>query len=471
MPVVVKSTSDADVVLAMEDQNRQLSHRKPRLPLAQSRSVPSKASEDQSTRSSFPGGYSVYQILRTALIASLLAVLSCLMFRISPCHSRAVRHRIYRHNRLFTSSRRLCDDEKLRILFCGADRFSVAHLDALHAESKSTDSNISTINVVTRTDKRTGRGLKQITSPPIKSEAVKLGLPLYQIDTFTGWTPPPTDLIIAVSFGLLVPARIINASKYGGINVHPSLLPDLRGAAPVHWAIMLGRKHTGVTIQSLHPQKFDEGVILDQTPAPGIPVNHTWGGLTDTLAAFGAEMLINAIRTRLYVQPYVPLPPRRFDEIALAPRIASEHRQVDFNTLSAEDILRRKNALHKLHSFAQTSTGERIRLVMSWDMHELDEEVPDIHAIFKWQPIGQPFAIETREGEIIRGGGILVNTVDGKTLCIPKVTVEGHPTLPGYTAARRASLIAPFREHHGYHGYRMAWFYAPLSTGHGVSDG
>lgn len=384
------------------------------------------------------------------------------MFRSVWRFGRALRTSRLNPPRTFHFSSRLYDDGKLRILFCGVDKFSVTHLEALHEESQLPDSNISSINVVTRTDKKTGRGLKQLTPTPVKREALRLGLPLFQIDTFKDWNPPPTDLIVAVSFGLLVPARILDASTYGGINVHPSLLPDLRGAAPVHWAIMLGRKHTGVTIQSLHPTKFDEGVILDQTPAPGIPVNHRWGGLTDTLASFGANMLVNVIRNRKYIPPYTPLPPRRFDEIALAPKIAKEHTQIDFNALSLPEILRRRNALSKLHVFARRSSGSIVRIVMS-DMHEFSEKDPDILAICKWQPIGQPFAIET-EDNIVGNGAILVNTIDGRTLCVPTMTVEGQANQASYVAARRAALLTPFRQHHGFRNYRVTWFFSPLFT-------
>jgi methionyl-tRNA formyltransferase len=387
------------------------------------------------------------------------------MFRIATPYVRTLVHSPTRA-RLFHSSLSLQNEEKLRILFCGADRFSVTHLEALHDESKLSNSNIASISVVTKTDKRTGRGLKQITSPPVKTEAVKLGLPVQQIDTFTGWTPPPTDLVVAVSFGLLVPARILEASKYGGINVHPSLLPDLRGAAPVHWAIMLGRKHTGVTIQSLHPTKFDEGVIIDQTPSPGIPVNHKWGGLNDTLAAFGAAMLVNVIREGLYVPPYKPVTPRNFDEIALAPKIASEHRQIDFSALTADDILRRFAALHVLTALALTKDGRRLRVILGPKVDEFASRDAEVRSICKWQPIGQPYAIaDASGGSLGPAGAVFVNTIDGRTLCIEGMTVEGHSPAASLYAAKKAHLISSFRiQHQGVHAYSIAWFHSPLST-------
>jgi methionyl-tRNA formyltransferase len=81
-----------------------------------------------------------------------------------------------------------------------------------------------------------------------------------------------------------VPPRILQKLKYGGLNVHPSLLPDLRGAAPIEHAILSGRNYTGVSVQTLHPLHFDHGVVLAQTPAPGIPIG------PDTTAAALEEM-------------------------------------------------------------------------------------------------------------------------------------------------------------------------------------
>ncbi|KAM0715344.1 hypothetical protein Q7P37_008842 [Cladosporium fusiforme] len=123
--------------------------------------------------------------------------------------------------------------EPLRVLFCGADAFSIDSLRALNELKQRRPEKIASIDVVCRSDKRVGRGLKKIQEVPIKPLTTSLSLPLHQIDTFTGWQPPtPPNLIITVSFGLLVPSRLLHAATYGGINIHPSLLPDLRGPAP-----------------------------------------------------------------------------------------------------------------------------------------------------------------------------------------------------------------------------------------------
>ncbi|KAL2019710.1 hypothetical protein VTK56DRAFT_9247 [Thermocarpiscus australiensis] len=201
--------------------------------------------------------------------------------------------------------------DPLRILFCGSDEFSCVSLRALHEEHKRNADLIRSIDVVVRPSKPTGRGLKVLREVPLRTLADQLRLPVHVRDTFTGWHMPqpngdPINLIIAVSFGLFVPPRLLNASKYGGLNVHPSLLPDLRGPAPLHHALLAERTHTGVTIQTLSPETFDAGTILLQTPAPGIPIppGCTVSQLHDLLAPAGAAMLVEALRAGLHVPPY-----------------------------------------------------------------------------------------------------------------------------------------------------------------------
>ncbi|KAL2171936.1 hypothetical protein VTG60DRAFT_995 [Thermothelomyces hinnuleus] len=151
---------------------------------------------------------------------------------------------------------------------------------------------------------------------PLRGLAKQLDLPIHERDTFTGWNMPqpdgePINLIIAVSFGLFVPPRLIHASKYGGLNVHPSLLPDLRGPAPIHHALLAERDYTGITIQTLSPEAFDAGIPLLQTPAPGVPIPEgcTPKQLHEILAPMGAQLLVQALRAGLHVPPYRPYEP------------------------------------------------------------------------------------------------------------------------------------------------------------------
>lgn len=238
-----------------------------------------------------------------------------------------------RRGRPFIHFKRQSDP--LRILFCGSDAFSCASLRALH-DLKLSDPKgklIKSIDVLVRPGKPTGRGLKRIAIGPLFHLAEELGLPVHKRDTFTGWDLPapghithpetgevvkhraahenshrqPFNLIVAVSFGLFVPPRILGSVRYGGLNVHPSLLPDLRGPAPLQHALLCGRRHTGATVQTLHHKDFDRGDILAQTPYPPgitVPEGCDVQQLHDLLAGEGARLLVETLRGRLHVPPY-----------------------------------------------------------------------------------------------------------------------------------------------------------------------
>ncbi|ROV94507.1 hypothetical protein VMCG_08136 [Cytospora schulzeri] len=243
-------------------------------------------------------------------------------------------HHPKRRARPFIHFKRRSDP--LRILFCGSDAFSCASLRALHAlqHSDSPSSKlIKSIDVLVRPGKPAGRGLKRVAVGPLYHLAEELGLPIHKRDTFTGWDLPPAghithhetgevirhraahdnshrqpfNLIVAVSFGLFVPPRVLNSVRYGGVNVHPSILPDLRGPAPLQHALLCNRTHVGATLQTLHHRDFDRGSVLAQTPyPPGIPIPGDCDvqQLHDLLAEEGARLLVDGLKQRMHVPPY-----------------------------------------------------------------------------------------------------------------------------------------------------------------------
>ena len=158
-------------------------------------------------------------------------------------------------------------------------------------------------------------------------------------------------MVIAVSFGLLIPARLIEGASYGGLNVHPSMLPDLPGAAPVHRALLNQRTHTGVTVQTLHPSKFDAGTRLRQTSFPGIviPKNVTADGLISMLAEEGTGLLLDCLRSGSFVdaqsQRLPDFTPDQIDLVtdgqglAKAPKFNKADSRIDWSLESAESIL------------------------------------------------------------------------------------------------------------------------------------
>ncbi|GAB7342100.1 hypothetical protein MBLNU457_g0375t1 [Dothideomycetes sp. NU457] len=244
--------------------------------------------------------------------------------------------------------------DPLRILFCGADEFSNYSLEALHKLKQAHPDIISSIDVLCKTDKASGRGLKTIRAPPIKSTALTLGLPLHQIDTFTGWTPPFSfNLIIAVSFGLLIPPRILTSATYGGLNVHPSILPDFRGPAPIHRCLLNGDNRTGVSLQTLHPTAFDRGEIVLQTPWLPIPENSTVASLLPTLGTAGADLLTTCLKKKRFLPPYHVRHTDRFKikeyrPFRHAPKITSADHEVDIPKHRSPLLLRKSRVLGKL---------------------------------------------------------------------------------------------------------------------------
>ncbi|KAF2771362.1 Formyltransferase, partial [Teratosphaeria nubilosa] len=235
----------------------------------------------------------------------------------------------------------------LGILFCGADEFSIYSLKALcETKQHSSIGKIASIDVVCRPGKRVGRGLKQIQNPPIHDVAKDLGLPLHELDTFKGWTPPQhINLVVAVSFGLLVPSRILDGAQYGGLNVHPSLLPELRGSAPVQHALLQQKTQTGVSLQTMHPTKFDHGTILDQVAAEIEPESNYFG-LVHQLGPMGAQMLARGIDRGIFVKPLEEI--RNAGKPSYGPKLTPADRQINWQTWTSDELLIRDRVLAKL---------------------------------------------------------------------------------------------------------------------------
>ena len=336
--------------------------------------------------------------------------------------------------------------EPLRILFCGSDDFSIASLKALHAEQIAKPEIIKSIDVVSKVGKRFGRGLKTVREVPIVATATELSLPLHQIDTFTRWQPPQPNgedinLIIAVSFGLFVPPRILNGAKYGGLNVHPSILPDFRGSAPLHHTLLAGCRTTGISLQTLHPQHFDHGVILAQTPLPGfnIPSANEIGvqGLLEIVAPRAAEMLIQGLRDRVYVPPLKEIDQQ--SEITSktltrpAKRITSEDRHINWTTWTSEQILTRNRVLGPLWNNAAriaSTDAPHKRIIWTSGFRIVSIQLENLSP-------GVAVATLNHGGQDC----IYIKTIDDLILEAELAKTEGEQTGPARLVARKAKLI------------------------------
>jgi methionyl-tRNA formyltransferase len=181
---------------------------------------------------------------------------------------------------------------KPKIVFMGTPEFAVPSLDVLIRDD------YPIVAVVTQPDRPKGRG-RTPSPPPIRAVAEKYGIPVVQperlrnkefADYLTGVHP---DLAVVAAFGQILPRAILEIPKMGCINVHPSLLPKYRGAAPINWALIRGEVKTGVTIM-LMDEGTDTGDILTQEETMIKPME-TFGNLNDRLAVMGARLLLATI--------------------------------------------------------------------------------------------------------------------------------------------------------------------------------
>ncbi|UKZ62127.1 uncharacterized protein TrAtP1_003387 [Trichoderma atroviride] len=269
--------------------------------------------------------------------------------------------------------------DPLRVLFCGSDAFSCESLRTLHREHESNRRLIESLDVMVLPPRRTGRGFKEITEVPCKSVAEHLGLRIHQRETFRGWSiPEGTNLIVVVSFGLFVPPRILNSAKYGGLNVHPSLLPHLRGPAPIHHAMMRNEKYTGVSLQTLDPKAFDHGVVLAQTPSPGIPIpaGTTLQQLTESLAKVGAEMLVQGLRDGVHVPPYTSVEwmanQLKGEKLVHAPKVSKGESQINWPEWNSTDVARFLNIFNTVWTHARNDKG-KFKRVLFLDAESVSE--------------------------------------------------------------------------------------------------
>jgi methionyl-tRNA formyltransferase len=349
------------------------------------------------------------------------------------------------------ASRRFCSgstSKPLRILFCGSDTLSSAVLSRLYKESKDPSISIASIDVLCRPGKRSGRGLKNIRELPIKATAQELGLRLHERDTFTGWTPPlvneePINLVVAVSFGLFVPRRILNAAEYGGLNVHPSLLPDLRGPSPIPYAILNGYTETGVSIQTCSTEAFDHGkVLLNISTSIPNPDKITTSELQHILMPPSCDILIDALRQKLYFnQSETPARPWRYDRpLNHAPKIKSEDMRLRRH-MSAEEIVRIQRALGKVWTVVKLKDDSEKRVLL----HDLEVcPMPDeMREIFRTQEnadrVFRPLSLVDQKVEAAKsdswtipmmksadGKGVIVTANGENALLIRKTTMDGR---------------------------------------------
>ena len=235
----------------------------------------------------------------------------------------------------------------MRIIFMGTPDFAEKSLKAIY------EAGHEIIAVVTNPDKPKGRGMKMVSSP-VKQYAEIKGLPLYQpikikennefIETMKQLKP---DLFCVVAYGKILPEELLNIPKYGAINVHGSLLPKYRGAAPIQWAVINGEKETGITTMFMDAGMDTGDMILKEKIE--IDENETTGELWEKLADIGANLLVETVKNiedkvsniqdesnaKNEIKKLVGAQ-KQGEEYTIAPMLKREIANIDWNKTSSE---------------------------------------------------------------------------------------------------------------------------------------
>jgi methionyl-tRNA formyltransferase len=243
------------------------------------------------------------------------------------------------------------------LVFCGTPRFAVPTLEKL------VEAGYSVPLVVTQPDRPRGRGMELALSP-VKEAALRLGLPITQPDKIKAdeefraqLTAIRPDAVIVVGYGRIIPQWMIDLPRFGNLNLHASLLPKYRGAAPIQWAIANGEKVTGVTTMRIDAG-LDTGDILLQRELP-IERDDTADTLGPRLAATGADLMTETLRD-LEAGRITPTP-QDHAKATLAPILTKEDGRIDF-ARSADEILNRLRGFQPWPGAYTTFKGKTLQV-------------------------------------------------------------------------------------------------------------
>lgn len=308
----------------------------------------------------------------------------------------------------------------MRIIFMGTPDFAVNSLEAILAAGHQV------VLAVTQPDKPKGRG-KNMQFPPVKECAIAHEIPVYQprrirepecVDYLRQYDP---ELIVVAAFGQILPMEILTMPKYGCINVHASLLPKYRGAAPIQWAVINGDPVSGVTIQRM-AEGVDTGDIIAKVEVP-LDKKETGGSLFDRLAEAGAALCVEAMASiEAGKATYTPQDEAEATHVSM---IKKEFGSIDW-TQPAVNIERLIRGLNPWPSAFTTLHEKTLKI---WDADVKDENTD--------KPAGTIVKAEKQDLWVQTGDGVLM---------LSEVQLEGKKRMPvdafmrGYTIEQGESF-------------------------------
>lgn len=282
----------------------------------------------------------------------------------------------------------------LNILFMGTPDFAKDSLEAIY------NAGHNILAVVTNPDKPKGRGMKMI-PPPVKEFAIEHNINVYQPEKVKGneefiqeiknLNP---DLICVVAYGKILPKEILDIPQYGCINVHGSLLPKYRGAAPIQWAVLNGDTVTGVTTMYMDVGMDTGDMILKEEVTIG--KDETTGELWERLSKIGGELLVKTIKQiEDKTAPRIP----QGNDYTMAPMLSKEMSKIDWNTRTSKKIKNLVRGLNPIMGAYTMYQGKKIKL---WKVDIVDENVAET----KEQLPGRILIANDKEG-------LYIKTIDG----------------------------------------------------------
>ena len=312
----------------------------------------------------------------------------------------------------------------MKIVFMGTPDFAKESLEAVY------NSGNKVLAVVTNPDKPKGRGMKMIASP-VKEFALEKKLKIYQptkvrnntefIEEIKALNP---DLLCVVAYGKILPKEVLDIPKYGAINVHGSLLPRYRGAAPIQWAVLNGDKKTGITTMFMDIGMDTGDMILKEETEIG--EDETTGELWERLSKIGAKLLVKTIekietipdkenKTLEEIKKLVGAE-KQGENFTLAPMLEKEMAKIDWNKTSSEikNLVRGLNPIMGAYSFLN---GKKIKLwkIDIMPIEELEKIFPEIKEyesrMKKLEPGTIAFA-DNKKGIFIKTGDSFIKVLE-----------------------------------------------------------
>ena len=304
----------------------------------------------------------------------------------------------------------------MKVAFAGTPEFAAAALEAILAAG------FDVPLVLTQPDRPAGRGM-QLQPSPVKRVALAAGIPVHQPEKLR--TPEQqapladvqADVLVVAAYGIILPQAVLDLPRHGCLNIHASLLPRWRGAAPIHRAIQAGDAETGITIMQMDAG-LDTGPML-LSRAEAIHAADTTGSLHDRLALLGADMIVEALRA---LPGGLTATPQPADGVTYAAKIGKAEASIDWNRPAVE----LERAIRAFNPFPGAVATLQQTPVKLWRARAIDAA-------------GTP-------GEVLlaEGAGVIVACGEG-ALCITELQKPGGKRLPAADFLRGMPIAAGSR--------------------------